>query len=126
MKRARLLLVAILTLAATALWIAAAPAAPAPASGFGTEVQIEPSVKAPSSYSIHLKLTALGTGEVIAAPNLLVAADQTAEAKSDLPDGSTATLSARVDAGGHAATYSVALKKGDQVLSSHSAKVSLP
>ncbi len=85
MKRARLLLVAILTLAATALWIAAAPAAPAPASGFGTEVQIEPSVKAPSSCSIHLKLTALGTGEVIAAPNLLVAADQTAEAGPTCP-----------------------------------------
>jgi hypothetical protein len=126
MKRARLLLVAILTLAATTVWIAAAPASPVPASGFGTEVRIEPSAKTQNSFLIRMKLTALGTGEVIAAPNLLVAADQTAEAKSDLPDGSTATLSARVDAGGHAATYSVALKKGDQVLSSHSAKVSLP
>lgn len=126
MKHARLLLASILTLAATTVWIAAAPATSVQPAGFGTEVQIEPSAKTPSSFSIRVKLTALGTGEVIAAPQLLVSTDQTAEVKSDLPDGTTATFSARVAAGGHAATYSVALKKGEQVLSSHSAKVDLP
>jgi hypothetical protein len=126
MKHAKLLLASLLTLALTTVFIAAAPATSVPTAGFGTEVQIEPSAKTPSAFSIRVKVTSLSTGEVIAAPHLLLAADQTAEAKSDLPDGSTATVSARVDAGGHAATYSVALKKGDQVLSSHSAKVNLP
>ena len=126
MKPAKLLLVSILTLAATTVWIAAAPVTPVPAAGFGTEVQIEPSAKTQGGFSIRVKLTALGTGEVLAAPHLLVSAEQTAEANSDLPDGTTATFSARVDAGGHGATYLVALKKGDQVLSSHSAKVNLP
>jgi hypothetical protein len=126
MTPARLLLASLLTLAATTVCIAAAPATSVQPAAFGTEVQIEPSARHPSAFSIRVKVTALGTGEVIAAPQLLLSADQNAETKSDLPDGSTATVSARVDAGGHAATYSVALKKGDQVLSSHSAKVNLP
>jgi hypothetical protein len=108
------------------VWIAAAPAVLPQTPTFGTDVQIEPSGKPQGGFSIRVKVTNLSSGAVVAAPHLLVPAGENSETQSDLPDQSAVTVSAKVDASGHAATYSVALKKGDRILSSHTAKVSLP
>ena len=125
MKRARLFLAGFFLAAAAVVWIAAAPAALPQGSAFGTDVQIEPSGKSPGGFSVRVKVTDLSSGAVVAAPHLLVPAGENGEAQSDLPDQSAVTVSAKVDATGHAATYSIALKKGGHVLSSHTAKVKL-
>ena len=126
MTRARLFFASFLLAAAAVVWIAAAPAALPQAPGFATDVQIEPSGKPQGGFSIRVKVTNLSSGEVVAAPHLLVPAGENGETQSDLPDQSAVTVSAKVDATGHAATYSIALKKGESVLSSHTAKVNLP
>lgn len=126
MTSARFFLVSLCLLVASVIWIAAAPATPAQTPGFGTDVQIAPGGKGQQSgFSIRVKVTELSTGKVVAAPQLIIPAGENGESKSDLPDGSATTVSVRVDAAGHTATYSVALTKGDQVLSSHTAKVIL-
>jgi hypothetical protein len=126
MTRARLFLASFLLAAAAVVWIAAAPAASSQAPAFGTDVQIEPSGKPQGGFSIRVKVTNLSSGAVVAAPHLLVPAGENGETQSDLPDKSAVTVSAKVDATGRAATYSIALKKGERVQSSHTAKVNLP
>jgi hypothetical protein len=125
MTRARLFLASFLLVAAAIVWIAAAPAALPQGPAFGTDVQIEPSGKPQGGFSIRVKVTDLSSGAIVAAPRLLVPAGENGEAQSDLPDKSAVTVSAKVDGAGHAATYSIALKKGGHVLSSHAAKVNL-
>ena len=125
MTRTKLIAASFLLLAAAIVWIAAAPANSARNSGFGTDVQIEPSSKSQNGFSVRVKVTELATGAVVVAPHLLVPAGENGEAKSDLPDGSSATVAVRVDAAGHTASYSVAIKNGDQILASHMAKVNL-
>ncbi len=112
MTRTRLIFVGLLFLAAATLWIAAAPAPSSQGQAFGTDVQIAPSTKAAGGFSIRVKVTDLTSGAVVAAPSILVPAGEAAEAKSDLPDQSAVTVSAKVDASGHDASYSIALKKG--------------
>lgn len=125
MTRTRLVLAGLLLLAAAVLWIAAAPATPPQGPAFGTDVQIAPSGKPQGGFTIRVKVTDLTSGTVVAGPSLIVPAGETGEARSDLTDQSTLTVTAKVDSAGHEATYSIAMKKGDQVLSSHTAKVSL-
>src|SRR3954447_22551707 len=126
MTRARLFLASFLLAAAAVVWIAAAPAALPQAPAFATDVQVEPSGKPQGGFSIRVKVTNLSSGAVVAAPHLLVPAGETSETLSDLPDQSALAVSAKVDATGHAATYSISLKKGEKVLSSHTARVNLP
>jgi hypothetical protein len=126
MTRARLFLASFLLAAVAVVWIAAAPAALPQAPAFATDVQIEPSGKPHGGFSIRVKVTNLSSGAVVAAPHLLVPAGENGETQSDLPDQSAVTVSAKVDAPGHVATYSIALKKGKRVLSSHTANINLP
>lgn len=125
MARTKLVFTGIFLLTATILWIAAAPVTPPHGQSFGTDVQIAPSGKAQGGFSIRVKVTDLTSGSVVAAPGLLVPAGEASEATSELPDQSVVTVSAKVDSAGHMASYSIAMKKGDQVLSSHTAKVNL-
>jgi hypothetical protein len=125
MTRVRLFLASFLLAAVAIVWIAAAPAVLPQGSAFGTDVQIEPSGKPQGGFLVRVKVTDLSSGAVVAAPRLLVPAGENGEAQSNLPDQSAVTISAKVDGTGHAATYSIALKKGGHVLSSHTAKVNL-
>lgn len=125
MTRTKLVLAGFLLLATTVLWAAAAPATPSQGSALGTDVQIAPSGKPQGGFSIRVKVTDLTSGAVLAAPHLIIPAGEASEAKSELPDQSTVTVSVQVDSTGHTANYSIAMKKGDQVLSSHTANVNL-
>jgi hypothetical protein len=125
MRRTRLVLAGLLLLAAAVLWTAAAPATPPQGSAFGTDVQIAPSGKPQGGFTIRVKVTDLISGELVAAPGLIITAGETGEAKSELPDQSTVTVSAKIDSAGHVASYSIAMKRGEQVLSRHTAKVNL-
>ncbi len=125
MTRTRLVLAGLFLLAAAILWTAAAPATPPHDSAFGTDVQVAPSGKPQGGFTIRVKVTDLSSGTIVAGPSLIVPAGETGEVRSDLTDQSTLTISAKVDSAGHEATYSIAMKKGGQVLSSHTAKVSL-
>jgi hypothetical protein len=124
MRRTRLVLAGLLLLAAAVLWTAAAPVTPPQSSAFGTDVQIAPSGKPQGGFTIRVKVTDLISG-VVAAPGLIITAGETGEAKSELPDQSTVTVSAKIDSAGHVASYSIAMKRGEQVLSRHTAKVNL-
>lgn len=125
MTRTKLVFAGFLLLATTILWASAAPATPSLSPAFGTDVQISPSGKSQGGFSIRVKVTDLTSGTVVAAPHLIVPAGEVGEAKSELPDQSTVTVSGKVDAAGHTASYSIAMKKGNQVLSSHTASVNL-
>jgi hypothetical protein len=125
MRRTRLVLAGLLLLAAAVLWTAEAPATPPQGSAFGTDVQIAPSGKPQGGFTIRVKVTDLISGELVAAPGLIITAGETGEAKSELPDQSTVTVSAKIDSAGHVASYSIAMKRGEQVLSRHTAKVNL-
>ena len=125
MTRTRLVFSGLLLLAMAFLWIAAAPVISPQGAAFGTDVQIKPSGKPQGGFTIRVKVMDLASGAVVAAPGLIVPAGEASEAKSELPDQSTVTVSVKVDSAGHEASYSIAMKKGDQVLSSHTAKVNL-
>jgi hypothetical protein len=125
MTRTRLVFAGLLLSTAAVLWTAAAPTTPPQESAFGTDVQIEPSGKTPGGFAIQVKVTDLVAGTVVAEPGLLITAGETGEVNSDLPDQRSVSVSARVDSAGHEARYSITMKKGNQILSSHTAKVSL-
>lgn len=125
MTRTKLVFTGLLLLTAAILWTAAAPVTLPQGPAYGTDVQIAPTGKSQGGFSIRVKVTDLSSGAVVAAPGLIIPTGEAGEAKSELPDQSTVTVSAKVDSTGHMASYSIAMKKGDQVLSSHTAKVNL-
>jgi hypothetical protein len=125
MTRSKLALAGFLLLAATVIWTGAAPLTPSPDSRFGTDVQIAPSGKSQGGFSIRVKVTDLSSGAVVAAPHLIIPSGEAGEAKSELPDQSTVVVSAKADSAGHTANYSIAMKKGDLMISSHTASVNL-
>lgn len=125
MASTKLIFTGLLLGAIAALWAAEAPSTPSQNRAFGTDVQISPNEKSQHGFSIRVKVTDLTSGTVVAAPHLIVPAGEAAEAKSELPDQSTVTVSAKVDPTRHTANYSIAVKKNDQVLSSYTANVNL-
>jgi hypothetical protein len=125
MTRTRLVLAGLLLLGAATLSTGAAPTTRIQGGAFGTDVQIEPSSKAKGGFSIRVKVTDLSSGMVVAAPGLIVPAGEVGEASSDLPGQRAVAVSAKVDPEGHEAHYSITMKEGDQIVSSHTAKVIL-
>ena len=102
--------------------VAAASTDPAE-KGYSTEISIQPS--GANVFLLRAKVKDLASGEVLAGPSLKMPAGEAANTESTLPDDTNVSLSATVDSAKHSATYSVTLKKGNRVLSSHSANVAL-
>ncbi len=95
-------------------------------AGYSTSVEIGKSEKHPAAYAVSVRVTDLGQGQVLAAPKLVVAAGETAEAESQLDDGVSCVVSASVDSGGRSAHYSVRISRGGTLIASHEARVTLP
>lgn len=105
--------------------LAVSASAPA-ASGLSTAVEIGKSVKHPEAYSVSVRVSDLAAGKVVAAPKLLVAAGETAEAESQLENGDLCTVSAQIDAGGRAAHYTARISRAGALIAQHEANVVLP
>lgn len=91
--------------------------------GYSTEISIRPN--GDNAFLLRATVKDLASGEVLAAPSVKMPAGEAASAESTLPDDTKVSLSAMVDAAKHSATYSVTLKKGTRVVSSHSANIVL-
>ncbi|MFL6294160.1 MAG: hypothetical protein ACJ759_24965 [Thermoanaerobaculia bacterium] len=91
-------------------------------SAFRTEVSIQ--TASAGVYVLSARVTDLDTGTVLAAPSLKVPANEDANAESTVPGG-TISFTGKVDPTLHTATYRVEVKRGDKVVSSHSASVAL-
>ncbi len=124
MKNKTGLLVGIFVVLAVASFAlnASAPAA----SGFSTSVEIGRSDKHPEAYSVAVRVSDLAEGKVVAAPKLLVASGETAEASSELEDGAVCTVSAQIEAGGRAAHYTAKISRAGALLAQHETDVALP
>lgn len=121
MKNLQALVAALVLIALAAILVGAAPAKP---TAFSTDVAIQPGAN--NTFILKAKVKDAGTGEVLAGPVLKMPAGQTANAETSLEDSDVVvSLSANVDGGKHAATYTVTVKRGKQVVSEHTASLSL-
>jgi len=94
--------------------------------GIGTDVTIAPKTAGRGDYLIRVKVTDLATGTVLAGPSILVRAGQQAEADTTISEPATkVTVKGTVDSTAQLASYSVIVRQGDEVLSSHTAKIAL-
>ena len=93
-------------------------------SGYSTDVSIQPGSN--NVFVLKAKIKDLSTGEIVAGPMVKMPAGQTANTESTLSDSNTVVnLSANVDGAKHSATYTVTIKRGQKVVSEHSATVAL-
>jgi hypothetical protein len=109
-----------LVLSCTAMIGAAHTEAPTPS--YSTSVSIEPAGS--GVFLLKAEVTD-AAGEVLAGPSLKMPGDDTAETTSTLKDSTVVTLSATINDASRTASYSITLKKGERVLSRHSANVVL-
>lgn len=79
----------------------------APAPGYTTEVDIEPSAKHPGAFMSKVVVKDLA-GEVLSAPTLMTLAGEEGEARTQL-DAQTVVVRVSVDKDGQRAGYSLAL-----------------
>lgn len=94
-----------------------------PAS-YSTEVAIQPN--GDNAFVLRTKVKDAVSGEVLAGPTLKMPAGQTATAETTLSDsGVVISLSANVDGGKRSASYTVTVKRGNQVVSEHTANIAL-
>jgi hypothetical protein len=111
----------LILLAFAAFLGAAAPEKPA---SYSTEVSIQPGPN--GTFLLRAKVKDAGTGEIVAGPGIKLPPGQTANAETTLDDSSTVvSLSASVDGSKHTANYTVSVKRGNKVVSEHSASLSL-
>lgn len=96
--------------------------APSPPA-FSTEISIEPTGS--GTFLFRAIVRDAASGEALAGPSIKMAAGQTADTESTLPDGGTVNLSATIDGEKRSAAYFLAVKRGDHILSQHSAKIGL-
>ena len=95
-----------------------------PEPRFSTEVSLEPAEE--GAFRLRAKVTDLSTSEVLAGPGLKLAPGQPAEATSTLKEAGLAVLlKANVESGGSSAVYSVEVKRAEEILAQHSARISL-
>lgn len=77
-------------------------------TGYSTEISVEPSKKAEGAFLCKALVKNLASGAVEAAPAVLTAAGEQAEAETSLADGaSKIRFLVKVDAGASLASYSV-------------------
>lgn len=67
----------------------------------------------------------IATGQVVAGAALKLPSGEAGDTETALETGETVVLSATIDGGSKTATYSVIVKRGETILSEHSAKVAL-
>ncbi|PYQ65393.1 MAG: hypothetical protein DMF53_05640 [Acidobacteria bacterium] len=121
MKTTQPLLPFLLLIVFAALLVGAAGERPAT---YSTEVSIQPN--GDNVYVLKAKVKDAVSGEVLAGPILKMPAGQTATAESTLSDSDTVvSLSANVDGGKRLASYTITVKRGNRVVSEHTANVAL-
>jgi hypothetical protein len=87
-------------------------------------VSIQPGTD--NTFLLRAKVKDAATGEIVAGPGIKLATGQTANAETTLEDSSTViSLRATADGAKHTANYTVTVKRGNKVISEHSASLSL-
>jgi hypothetical protein len=120
-KTLAVLLPCLILLAFAAFLGAAAPEKPA---SYSTEVSIQPGPN--NTFLLRAKVKDAATGEIVAGPGIKLPAGQAANTETTLEDSSTVvSLSATADGAKHTANYTVTVKRGNKVVSEHSATLSL-
>jgi hypothetical protein len=91
---------------------------------YSTEVAIQPN--GGNTFVLRAKVKDAVSGEVLAGPTLKMPAGQTATAETTLTDSDTViSLSANVDGEKRSAIYTVTVKRGNQIVSEHTANIAL-
>jgi hypothetical protein len=117
------------TLACTALLLLVAlfamgfanPAPPGPAA-FSTQVTVEPIA---GGFALKAQVKDVASKTVIAGAMLKLPPGEAGDTETTLETGEKVLLSATIDGANKTAVYSVTIKRGEAVLSEHSARVSL-
>ncbi len=122
MKLFSKLLVAAALLVLPFMLLGAEAGDPVPTS-YSTQVSVEPIGTAGFVLKAEVKNSA--TGQVVAAPALKLPAGEAGDAETTLATGETVLLTATLGGASRSANYTLTLKRGDVLLSEHSAKISL-
>ena len=120
-KTVQSLLPFLLLIAFAAVLMGAAGEKPAT---YSTEVAIQPG--GDNIFVLKAKIKDAVSGEVLAGPTLKMPEGQTATVETTLPESDTViSLSAKVDEGKRSASYTVTVKRGNQIVSEHTASLAL-
>ncbi len=120
-KTSQTLLPFLLLIAIGAVLVGAAGEKPA---AYSTEVAIHPN--GDNTFVLRATVKDVVSGEVLAGPTLKMPAGQPAKAETTLSDSDTViSLSANVDGGKRSASYTVTVKRGNQIVSEHIASIAL-
>jgi LEA14-like dessication related protein len=112
-------------LLAVAFLVSAANSVQAAQPVYGTEFTVEPAGS--GVYKVQAKVTDLTAKTVVLGATLKVAADEPASTETVLPDGRTKVLmTVKLDSVRHTASYSIVIRRAEEILASSSASVPLP
>ena len=93
------------------------------AAAFSTLVSIEPS--GANAFVLKAQIKDAESGEVLAGPMLKMPAGEAATTETELDADQNVTLTATVDGKSRTAQYTITVKKGQKVVSEHTAKITL-
>lgn len=96
-------------------------ASPAPQT-FSTQVSVEPVA---GGFALKAQVRDLGSKEVVAGAMLKLPPGETGDTETTLETGEKILLNGTIDGTNKTATYSVTIKRGEAVLSEHTARVAL-
>lgn len=112
----------VLLLLVAVAFLSAEASSPVPAS-YSTQVSVEPISTAGFSLKAQVKDNA--TGQVVAGAMLKLPSGEAGDTETTLETGEKVTLSATIDGTSKTADYKVSVKRGETLLSEHSAKLAL-
>jgi hypothetical protein len=101
--------------------ILVAAASPAP-TAFSTQVSVEPIT---GGFALKAQVKDIASKAVVAGAMLKLPPGEAGETETTLDSGEKVLLSATIDGANKTATYSITIKRGEALLSEHSARVAL-
>ncbi len=94
---------------------------PVPAS-YSTQVTVEP---VSGGFALKAQVKDISSGQVVAGAMLKLPSGEAGDTETTLETGERVVLSATIDGSSKTANYSVTVKRGETLLSEHSARVAL-
>jgi len=94
---------------------------PTPAS-YSTQVNVEP---ISGGFALKAQVKDIASGQIVAAATVKLPSGETGNTETTLETGEIVVLSATIDGTSKTADYSITVKRGETLLSEHSAKVAL-
>ncbi len=92
-------------------------------TSYSTQVSVEP--LGTTGFVLKAEVKNSATGQVVAGPALKLPAGEAGDTETTLATGETVLLTATLGGASRSANYTLTVKRGDVLLSEHSAKINL-